>query len=146
LSTSDGSIPDAGKPFGTAAVLLAAVSDQVLVFTSEIVVVLQWDAPSSRRCLGRSAGRLCRDAAGGKLGGMNLWDIAAGILIGAGLIMGMVWGVKRGGAERPFYWACLMVACAIVMWRTSVWYHGPEAQPAAADLYAKYDLIPPGHQ
>jgi hypothetical protein len=75
---------------------------------------------------------------------MTFWDIAAGILIGAGLIMGMVWGAKRGGSERPFFWICGALACFVILWRGAVWHDGTER--AKADLYAKYGITPVNHQ
>ncbi len=82
---------------------------------------------------------------------MTFWDVAAGILVGGGLIMGMVWGAKRSGAEQPFFWICGGLACFVILWRGYVWHETGDAaalraDKVAGDLYAKYDLALPDHQ
>lgn len=84
---------------------------------------------------------------------MNFWDVAAGILLAAGLIMGIMWGTRRRGSERPFLWICAIFAAVIVIWRAGAWFetteayaHGPGSTVHVADLYSKYGLTPPDHQ
>lgn len=89
---------------------------------------------------------------GGRIGGMpaplTFWDIAAGILIGGGLIMGMCWGARRSGNDRAFFWICAGLAAFVIGWRTLIW-HGDipgEHRQSVADLYAEYGIVPSDHQ
>lgn len=68
---------------------------------------------------------------------MNMWDIAAGILLAAGLIVGIVLGFRRN--ERFVGCVALIFASAIIIWRAEAW-HAASEPPSREALMAKYGL------
>lgn len=76
---------------------------------------------------------------------LSMWDIAAGIIIGLGLIGAVAYGLRQ--SDRGVTVIFGIVMAAIVIWRSSCWYYGLACDvPTGKENLASIMEAEPSHQ